>query len=142
MHKSYAFSTFAQRDFQAEIANKSCRQMQKKRIVENFASSTAMGPTMVPLELFLNNFPEGFVPAKGCAVISFMFGRRGFQTARLDFSKNTKKQQNRPYSYRSPFLQNTPGEYNITWNGFNTKPYPHVICTLNIRVARFSPRNV
>ena len=47
---------------------------------------------MLPLEHFLINFPGGIAPAERCAVISSMFGRRGFQTARLDFSKTMQKQ--------------------------------------------------
>ena len=50
-----------------------------------------MGPTMLPLELFLGNFPGSIAPAERCAVISSMFGRRGFQTARLDLSKKIRK---------------------------------------------------
>ena len=49
-----------------------------------------MGPTTGPLELFLISFPGGIVPAKTCAVISAMFRRRGFQTARLHFQQIRK----------------------------------------------------
>ena len=48
-------------------------------------SSYAMGPTMLPQERFLINFPGSIVPAEGCAVISRVFGRRASETARLDF---------------------------------------------------------
>ena len=64
----------------------------------------------------------------------------GFSNCTVGFFKNYKK-NNRPYSYRSSFLRNTPGWYNITWNGFTTKPYLQVICIWNILVARFPHRN-
>ena len=59
----------------------------------------------------------------------------------LFFQKIQKNKKQRPYNYRPSFLQNTAGWYNITWNGFTTKPYLQVMCILNIRVARFSSRN-
>ena len=58
--------------------------MQNFMIFHNSAASTAMGPTMVPLERFIGNCPGSIVPAEKAAVISSMSGRRGFQTARLD----------------------------------------------------------
>ena len=64
----------------------------------NFASPTAISSTHGPTRTFSCNFPGCIVPAKQCAVISSMFGRWGFQTARFDFSKNTKNLQNHPYN--------------------------------------------
>ena len=77
-------------------------------VFHNSASSTAMGPTMAPLELFIKNVRGSIVPDKMCAAISSMSGRWVFQTARLHFPKKYEE-TNRPYSYRPPFLQNTPG---------------------------------
>ena len=61
----------------------------------NFASSTAMGPTLVPLDPFLIKCPKGMFPDERCAVLSSLFRRRGVQFARLDFSK-------KQITYKSP----------------------------------------
>ena len=92
IYKPYAFETFAQQAFQWEIANKiGCQIQQTMILVHNVASPIAMGPPMVPLALFLIHFLGRIAPAKRCAVISSMSGRRGVQTALLDLSKNQKK---------------------------------------------------
>ena len=83
--------TVAQRDFHDELADKNECQMQHFMIFHTSVSLTTMGPTMAPLELLIKTFPGCIVQAKRCAVISSMSGRRGFQSARLDFQKNITK---------------------------------------------------
>ena len=55
-------------------------------------------------------------------------------------SQKIQHQQHRQCRYRPSFLQNTPGWYNMTCNGFTTKPYLQIICILNIRAAKFTQK--
>ena len=92
IYKSHAFLTFARRYVHAGIAYKNKCRMQHFMIFHKSASSTAVGPTMVPLERVLNQIAGSIIPAQRFAGISSMSGRRGCQTARLYFSKKYKKQ--------------------------------------------------
>ena len=107
--KSCVFWNIRVGDVRAEHADRKYCQTQHFMIFHDFASSAAMGPTMPQLQLFIITFPGSIVPAKRCAVIASMSGRRGFQTARLEFAQNRDQPKNHRCSYRPSFLQNNTG---------------------------------
>ena len=118
--------------------------MQNLMMSEMFASSTAMGPIMPQLKHFLIKFPGCIAPAIRCAVVPHVSGRRGFQTARLDLSKNKKTYKNRIYSYivtGHHFCKTPPAGTILLGRVLLLSRICTLYAFLNIRASRFSRRN-